>query len=154
VASLLAHGVGLSLVLGHTSVDGPARGSDQPLSMVQARNQSYWTMSGRMGALKTLGRGWLASPALPSAEMMETVGLLVILAVVDCSSLSSIQRTKIESLKSLQKSGGATSRLAQPKILAGCGHSFAHSFTQSSASWYRIILCCKKWIWMLEDNAV
>ena len=26
VASLLAHGVGLSLVLGHTSVDGPARG--------------------------------------------------------------------------------------------------------------------------------
>jgi hypothetical protein len=96
-----------------------------------------------MGALKTLGRGWLASPALPSAEMMETVGLLVILAVVDCSSLSSIQRRKIESLKSLQKSGGATSRLAQPKILALSGHSFAHSFTQSSASWYRIILCWK-----------
>jgi hypothetical protein len=134
VTSLLAHGVGLSLVLGHTSVDGPARGSDQPLSMVWARSQSYWTMSGRMGALKTLGRGWLASPALPSAEMMETVGLLVILAVVDCSSLSSIQRRKIESLKSLQKSGGATSRLAQPKILALDGHSFAHSFTRSSAS--------------------
>jgi hypothetical protein len=66
-----------------------------------------------MGALKTLGRGWLASPALPSAEMMETVGLLVILAVLDCSSLSSIQREKIQESEEFANVGGATSRLAQ-----------------------------------------
>jgi hypothetical protein len=83
-----------------------------------------------MGALKTLGRGWLASPALPSAEMMETVGLLVILAVLDCSSLSSIQREKIQESEEFANVGGATSRLAQqPKSWHQNGHSFAHHST-------------------------
>ena len=43
VASLLAHGVGLSLVLGHTSVDGPARivSVNCPLVVSRARVQSY-----------------------------------------------------------------------------------------------------------------
>ncbi len=40
---------------------------------------TYWTMSGRMGDLKTSGRGWLDSLALPSAEMMVTVGRLAML---------------------------------------------------------------------------
>lgn len=35
---------------------------------------SYWTMSARMGALKTLGRGWVFWLAAPSAPMMVTVG--------------------------------------------------------------------------------
>ena len=41
---------------------------------------TYWTISGRIGALKTLGSGWVAFPAAPSPEMMLTVGLLVIFA--------------------------------------------------------------------------
>jgi hypothetical protein len=45
--------------------------------------------------------------------MMETVGLLVILAVVDCSSLSSIQREKIQENEEFANVGGATARLAQ-----------------------------------------
>ena len=36
---------------------------------------SYWTMSGRIGELKTAGRGWVDPLAVPSAEMMPTVGL-------------------------------------------------------------------------------
>jgi hypothetical protein len=80
--------------------------------------------------LKTLGRGWLASPALPSAEMMETVGLLVILAVVDCSSLSSIQREKIQENEEFANVGGATSRLAQqPKSWRRVVIAFAHPST-------------------------
>jgi len=56
-------------------------------------------MSGRIGALKTFGRGWVASLALPSAEMMVTVGRVVILsAVVVCrvSSCKSSQNPKLE----------------------------------------------------------
>ena len=84
VTGLLAHSVGLSLVLGHASVDAPALQSAifVPASPSLIANSSYWTMSGRIGALKTLGRGWLASLAEPSAEMMVTVGLEVILACV------------------------------------------------------------------------
>lgn len=38
-------------------------------------------MSGLIGALKTLGRGWVFELAEPSAERMVTVGRLVILSV-------------------------------------------------------------------------
>lgn len=39
-------------------------------------------MSGRIGALKTLGRGCDLSDGLPSAPMTVTVGLVDIMAVV------------------------------------------------------------------------
>lgn len=56
MAGLLAHSVWLSLVLGHSGVDGPALRSAtaQFLSMFAF---AYCTMSGRIGALKTFGRG-------------------------------------------------------------------------------------------------
>lgn len=41
---------------------------------------SYWTMSGRIGALKTLGSGWVSLEAAPSAPWMVTVGRLAILS--------------------------------------------------------------------------
>lgn len=49
-------------------------------------------MSGRIGALKTLGRGWLDSLAEPSAEMMVTVGLEVILAVLFVVAVVELQK--------------------------------------------------------------
>lgn len=41
---------------------------------------AYWTISGRIGALKTLGRGIVFDVAAPSAPTMPTVGLEVIVA--------------------------------------------------------------------------
>lgn len=55
-------------------------------------------MSGRMGALKTLGRGWLASLAEPSAEMMVTVGLEVILAVIVVAVRRDVPRSRLVKL--------------------------------------------------------
>lgn len=47
-----------------------------------------------MGALKTLGNGWVFELGLPSAEMMVTTARLVILAVcccvVSCVALSTV----------------------------------------------------------------
>lgn len=50
-------------------------------------------MSGRIGALKTLGRGWLDSLAEPSAEIMVTVGLEVILAVIVVAGRRDVPRS-------------------------------------------------------------
>jgi len=44
--------------------------------------RSYCTISGRIGAVKTAGSGWVSPLAAPSAPLMETVGRLVILALV------------------------------------------------------------------------
>ena len=79
MASLLAHSIWLPLVLGHASVDGSAAISANTLQFHVAF--SYWTMSGRIGALNTSGRGCVELLAEPSADRMETVGRLVILAV-------------------------------------------------------------------------
>jgi hypothetical protein len=43
------------------------------------RELAYWTMSGRIGDLKTFGSGWVLSLGLPLGPMMVTTGLLVIL---------------------------------------------------------------------------
>jgi hypothetical protein len=51
---LLAHSVGLSLVLGHAGVDGSVLMS--AIVIASRRLDSYWTISGRIGALKTAGR--------------------------------------------------------------------------------------------------
>jgi len=49
------------------------------------------------------------------------------LAVVDCSSLSSIQREKMQSAEEFANVGGCDSSLSSArKILAQRGHSFAH----------------------------
>jgi hypothetical protein len=82
MASLLAHSIRLPLVLRHAGVDGPAKPLASCWHCSRRLELAYWTISGRIGAEKTCGSGWEASPALPSAEMMETVGLLVMLAVV------------------------------------------------------------------------
>lgn len=82
VTSVLSYGVRLALVLGHASVDMPVRVLANILfpqffpSLVGGVGSeiSYWTMSARMGALKTLGRGWVFWLAAPSAPMMVTVG--------------------------------------------------------------------------------
>jgi hypothetical protein len=42
------------------------------------RESTYWTMSGRIGDLKTLGSGWVLSLGFPFGPMMLTTGLLVI----------------------------------------------------------------------------
>lgn len=75
VASLLAHCVRLTLVLGHAGVHSPAL----LLAMlsrflVASAFCAYWTMSGRIGALKTFGRVRVSLPAAPSAPWTVTVG--------------------------------------------------------------------------------
>ena len=39
---------------------------------------SYWTMSGRIGALNTAGRGIVSGNLSPSAEAIDTVGRVAI----------------------------------------------------------------------------
>jgi len=121
VTSLLAHGVWLSLVLGHTSVDGPDVSiSDFSLPPHRRRFvKSYWTMSGRIGALKTFGNGWVASLALPSAEMMVTVGRVVILSAVlvcrvsSCKTSNPQTSTKLE-LRFSKRTVGANFAVVLP----------------------------------------
>lgn len=79
MTSLLAHSVWLPLVLCHSGVNSPMDPSAVDSSHTRSI-ESYWTISGRIGALKTLGRGCVCSLAEPSAEMMVTVGRLVMLA--------------------------------------------------------------------------
>jgi len=43
---------------------------------------SYWTISGRIGELKTAGRAWVCPLLAPSAPTIPTVGLFDILEVV------------------------------------------------------------------------
>ena len=79
MTSVLSYGVRLTLVLGHAGVDMPVRLlANIPFfparSVVLESEFSYWTMSARMGALKTLGRGWVFWLAAPSAPMIVTVG--------------------------------------------------------------------------------
>lgn len=78
MASLLAHGIRLTLVLGHSSVNAPGTSSALARQLIDRRGP-YWTMSGRMGALKTFGRGCVSPLGLPSAEAMVTVGRVDIL---------------------------------------------------------------------------
>jgi hypothetical protein len=52
--------------------------SDQPLFLLIA-GLPYWTMSGRMGELKTAGKGWVLPEPLPSPPMIPTVGRFDIL---------------------------------------------------------------------------
>ena len=48
-------------------------------------------MSGRMGALKTAGRGWVDPEALPSPPRMPTVGLPDILLVRELNDVECIK---------------------------------------------------------------
>jgi hypothetical protein len=83
VAGLLAHGVRLALVLGHASVHRPAIALVLVLVAVCLRRwRAYCTMSGRMGALKTLGSGWLSWLGAPSAPWMVTVGRDMVVEVL------------------------------------------------------------------------
>ena len=45
--------------------------------------RSYWTISGRMGALNTAGRGCVFPLALPSLPAMVTVGRVAIVGSQD-----------------------------------------------------------------------
>ena len=79
MTSVLSYGVRLTLVLGHAGVDVPVLllvyvPFFPAWSVVLGSEFSYWTMSARMGALKTLGRGWVFWLAAPSAPMIVTVG--------------------------------------------------------------------------------
>ena len=80
MTSVLSYGIRLTLVLGHAGVYMPvlllAHIPFFPAwSVVVLESEfSYWTMSARMGALKTLGRGWVFWLAAPSAPMIVTVG--------------------------------------------------------------------------------
>ena len=79
MTSVLSYGVRLTLVLGHAGVDVPVLllvyiPFFPAWSEVLESEFSYWTMSARMGALKTLGRGWVFWLAAPSAPMIVTVG--------------------------------------------------------------------------------
>ena len=47
---------------------------------------AYWTISGRIGAVNTAGRGCVAPEGLPSAVAMETVGREAIVSVVNWST--------------------------------------------------------------------
>lgn len=83
VASLLAHSVRLALVLSHAGVDLPVRLLAHLSSFSSSCAVfSYWTMSARMGALKTLGRVTVLLEAEPSAPMTVTVGRDMVAAVV------------------------------------------------------------------------
>ena len=90
VACLLAHSIRLTLVLRHSGVDLPTLCQSLP-SLIPCYF-AYWTISGRIGALKTLGRGCVSLPAAPSAPWMVTVGRLVIVAVVVLLVVDDIQR--------------------------------------------------------------
>lgn len=81
MASLFAHGIWLPLVLGHASVDGSVFPSASIIRSVED-GVAYWTISGRIGALKTLGRGIVFLVAAPSAPIMPTVGRLVMFAAI------------------------------------------------------------------------
>lgn len=79
MTSVLSYSVRLTLVLGHAGVDVPVlllayNPFFSAWSVVLESEFSYWTMSARMGALKTLGRGWVFWLAAPSAPMIVTVG--------------------------------------------------------------------------------
>ena len=92
MTSVLSYGVRLTLVLGHAGVDVPvlllAHIPFFPARSVVLESEfSYWTMSARMGALKTLGRGWVFWLAAPSAPMIVTVGRDILVDSV-CSCVS------------------------------------------------------------------
>jgi hypothetical protein len=86
VTSVLGYGVRLALVLGHAGVDMPGRVlANIPFfawsEVLLESEVAYWTMSARMGALKTLGKGWVFWLAAPSAPMMVTVGRDILTAM-------------------------------------------------------------------------
>lgn len=54
---LFAHGIWLSLILGHSGVDESIHLSARRPWLVGVVDFSYWTISGRIGELKTAGRG-------------------------------------------------------------------------------------------------
>jgi hypothetical protein len=56
-----------------------------------------WTISGLIGALKTLGRGWVEPEAFPSLLMIETVGgdmVDPIVEVVSIGGFSQVDRVR------------------------------------------------------------
>lgn len=119
MTSVLSYGVRLTLVLGHAGVDMPvlllAHIPFFPAWSVVLKSEfSYWTMSARMGALKTLGRGWVFWLAAPSAPMIVTVGR-------DISSTVWLVGT-------VQKASNR--RLVTPSESSTCDH-----FTQAANLW-------------------
>ena len=82
MAGFLAHGVGLAFVFRHAGVD---------LSLMTVSiwrgsvggHRSYWTISRRIGARKTLGSGWLLPLEAPSPPSTLTVGRAVAM-MTDC----------------------------------------------------------------------
>jgi hypothetical protein len=122
VTSVLGYGVRLALVLGHAGVDMPGRVlANIPFfawsEVLLESEVAYWTMSARMGALKTLGKGWVFWLAAPSAPMMVTVGRDILTAmwlvgtvripaIVDTSRLQKVRRSLI---------------LLLPPQICGCG---------------------------------
>lgn len=79
MAGFLAHGIWLTLVLCHASVY-LSKSTSAWIFFGYKVISTYWTMSGRIGDLKTLGNVTLSLLALPSGEMTVTVGRLVILS--------------------------------------------------------------------------
>jgi hypothetical protein len=80
MTSFFAHSIRLPLILSHASVNSPAKSASfHGCSQLQS---THCTMSGRIGALKTLGKGWVSLLAEPSGDIIVTTGRLVILVVV------------------------------------------------------------------------
>lgn len=80
--------------------------------------EPYWTISGRIGAENTVGRGWEAPEGLPAAVAIETVGREAIIAgrcrgeVEDPISLSrGASQLGVDFFRLVRKCGGA----ANPK---------------------------------------
>ena len=82
MTGLLAHCVWLSLVFSHTGVYCPELSSVSHSVCPWLSKWPYWTMSGRIGALNTVGKGWVDPLGVPSCEAMVTVGRVAILAAV------------------------------------------------------------------------
>lgn len=101
VTSLLAHGIRLTLVLRHAGVDSPERfvSLQSPSSSGSCSLSTYCTMSGRIGALKTLGSGWVSLVGAPSPPWMVTVGRLVIVAVLLVGRCAELLRDRKQSLQ-------------------------------------------------------
>ena len=81
MTGFLTDGVWLPLVLGHTRMDSPNSTSDFATQPARPKPRTHWTISGRIGALKTAGRGTVSLRRWPSPEAMDTVGRVAMLTV-------------------------------------------------------------------------
>ena len=120
---LLAHSIWLPLVLCHARVNGPVALSAIAVSSPYLIS-SYCTMSGRIGALKTLGRWCVSLPGEPSAPCTVTVGRLVIVpAVMPCC----VDGTVVHKVREVQWSSGfeiSAPSLSEVLALVTLGNSF------------------------------